>query len=452
MSSNAEPAADHTDVAGRLKFVLRAMRSRNYRLFFAGQLVSLIGTWLAQVAMSWLVYELTGSKALLGLVAFSAQIPAFVLSPWAGVLVDRWNLRRTLIVTQTLSMVQSFTVAALTLTHIIRPGHIILLAIAQGLINAFDMPARQSFVVKMVDRREDLPNAIALNSTMFNASRLLGPAAAGVLIAAIGTGNCFLLDGFSYLGVIIALVAIRVQDATGARLPKKLWVEFREGFSYVAGSLPIRALLIQLGLISFLGTPYTVLLPVFAKDVYRGGPAVLGALTSSVGCGALVGGIWLASRRSVLGLGKWIAIGALLMGLSLIVFSMSRSTIVGMVALAFCGFAQITQMASGNTVLQTIVDDDKRGRAMAFYAMSFLGMMPLGSLLAGSLATTRIGATGTVAAGGVCCIAAGIWFAAKLPRLRTAVRPIYIARGVLPATAKGLASAAAQAEGRSVAG
>lgn len=226
----------------RLKFMLRALRSRNYRLFFTGQFVSLVGSWLAQVAMSWLVYEITGSKALLGVVAFSSQIPAFVLSPWAGVLIDRWNLRRALIATQTLLMLQAFAVAALTLSGVITPGQIILLAIAQGLVNAFDMPARQSFVVHMVDKREDLANAIALNSTMFNMSRLIGPAAAGILIATIGIGNCFLLNGVSFLGVIVALAAIRYIPPAARGVRKKLWTEWREGFAYVTSSLPIRAL------------------------------------------------------------------------------------------------------------------------------------------------------------------------------------------------------------------
>ncbi len=422
----------------RWKFMVRAFRSRNYRLFFAGQLVSLIGSWLAQVAMSWLVYELTGSKALLGIVAFSSQIPAFFLTPWAGVLVDRWNLRRTLITTQTLAMCQAFTVAALALTGLIRPTHIILLAIAQGMITAFDMPTRQSFVVKIVDRREDLANAIALNSTMFNASRLLGPAVAGVLISLIGVGPCFLLDGCSYAAVITSLVAIKVIEPVNHRTTKRIWAEFREGFNYVVSSLPIRSLLVQLGLISFLATPYTILLPVFAKDVYGGGPMALGALTSSVGFGALMGGLRLASRRSVLGLGKWLAIGAIMMGVSLVVFSFSSSIYLGALCLACCGFAQITQMAGGNTLLQTIIDDDKRGRVMSFHAMAFMGMMPLGSLLGGSVASTAIGATGTVAAGGVCCILLGSWFATRLPRLREAVRPIYMQRGVLPAPADAL--------------
>lgn len=448
MGNSPPPAAP----TGRLKYVLRALNSRNYRLFFSGQLVSLIGTWLAQVAMSWLVYDLTHSEILLGVVAFSSQIPAFLLSPWAGVIIDRWNLHRVLIVTQTLSMLQSFAVAALALSGVITTTHIILLAIAQGMINAVDMPARQSFVIHMVERREDLPNAIALNSTMFNMSRLIGPAAAGVLIGIIGTGKCFLLDGISYLAVIIALLAMHVTRPARQRDAKPLLAEWSEGFNYVKSSFPIRSILVQVALVSLLSTPYTVLLPVFARDIYHGDPTTLGLLTSSIGCGAFIGGVRLATRRSVLGLGKWIAIGALIMGVSLILFSISTSVILGMICLFFCGFAQITQMASGNTVVQTVVDDDKRGRTMAFHAMAFQGTMPLGSLGGGALATTAVGATGTVALSGIGCILAGTWFAIHLRKLRSATLPIYQQRGVLPPIATGLETAEAQAEDHTVAG
>jgi MFS family permease len=438
---------------GRWRGVLRAMSSRNYRLFFAGQLVALIGSWIGQLAMSWLVYEMTGSKTLLGLVAFSGQIPTFLLSPWAGVLVDRWKLHRALVVSQALSMTQVLTLAALTLTGVVTPLHIILLAIAQGIINAFDLPARQAIVVKMVDRREDLANAIALNSMMFNASRLIGPAAAGTLIAVIGTGNCLLVNGLSYLAVILSLLAINLKEPQARDVgQKRIWTEFREGFHYVVSSLPIRSLLIQLGVVSLLATPYAVLLPVFAKDVFNGGPAVLGGLTASIGCGALLGGIGLASRRSVLGLGKWIAAGAAIQGVSLILFAVSRFAVLGMVCLMVCGFAQVAQMASGNTVLQTIVDDDKRGRVMAFHAMAFMGTMPLGSLLAGSLASTWLGATGTVAITGIGCILIGGRFAVQLPKLRDAVRPIYQRCGVLPVIAEGLQSADLHAADKSIAG
>lgn len=433
LKSEVKAADTPAGANGRLWVMVRALNSRNYRLFFAGQLISLIGNWIGQVAMSWLIYEITGSKTQLGVVAFSAQLPTFLLSPWAGVLVDRWNLQRTLIITQSLLSAQVLTLAILTLSGVIRPMHIILLAVVQGMITAIDIPARQAFVVKMVDRREDLSNAIALNSTMFNASRLIGPAAAGALIALVGTGYCLLINAMSYLAVLSSLAVIRIRQPVTPRLRKKIRVEFREGFHYVAGSLPIRALLIQLGLVSLLSTPYTVLLPVFAKDVFRGGPGVLGGLTASIGLGAAVGGIRLASRRTVLGLGRWIAIGGVLEGVGLILLALSGTAWVGMLCLVLCGFAQVTQMTSNNTLVQTIVDDDKRGRVMAFHAMAFMGTMPLGSLLAGSLANGRLGATGTVALCGVGCLLIGLRFGLQLPRLREAVLPIYQRCGILPA-------------------
>lgn len=417
---------------GRLNALLRALRSRNYRLFFCGQLTSLVGTWLAQVAMSWLVYRLTGSKILLGTVAFATQIPGFCLGPWVGVLVDRWNLRRTLVVTQTLSMLQAFMVAGLTLAHVITPAQIVALALVLGIINAFDMPARQAFVIQMVERREDLPNAIALNSSMFNASRLIGPAAAGVLVAWVGEGVCFLLNGISFIAVILALLAMRLPPAAPRPAQRDALAEFREGFAYAFGSLPIRSLLINLGTISLLGSSHVVLMPVFAQDIYHGGPRTLGVLSASIGAGALVAGIGLAMRKSVIGLARLIAIGSTLLGVSLIAFSLSRSLWLSMPLLACCGVFMLCQMASSNTVLQTIVEDDKRGRVMALYGMAFLGMMPLGSLLAGTVAE-RWGAPATVAIGGGCCILSGLWFAYLLPRFREHVRPIYQRRGILPA-------------------
>ena len=320
LKSEVKAADTPAGANGRLWVMVRALNSRNYRLFFAGQLISLIGNWIGQVAMSWLIYEITGSKTQLGVVAFSAQLPTFLLSPWAGVLVDRWNLQRTLIITQSLLSAQVLTLAILTLSGVIRPMHIILLAVVQGMITAIDIPARQAFVVKMVDRREDLSNAIALNSTMFNASRLIGPAAAGALIALVGTGYCLLINAMSYLAVLSSLAVIRVRQPVTPRLRKKIRVEFREGFHYVAGSLPIRALLIQLGLVSLLSTPYTVLLPVFAKDVFRGGRGAGPDGVHRSGCGC--GGIRLASRAHRVGAGpvdrdRWGAgVGLILLALS----------------------------------------------------------------------------------------------------------------------------------------
>ncbi len=441
---------------GAVRSLLRAMRSRNYRLFFAGQLVSLIGTWMAQVAMSWLVYQLTGSKLLLGTVAFASQIPGFILGPWVGVMVDRWNLRRTLVITQTLSMLQAFTVAGLTLAGVISTGQIVALALVLGVINAFDMPARQSFVVHIVEKREDLANAIALNSTMFNASRLVGPTVASLVLVGLREflpsysiflrlGLCFLANGVSFIAVIIALLAMHLALQGNGRRKSGALGELREGWRYAFGSLPIRMLLINLAIISLMGTPYTVLLPVFAQDVLHGKEGTLGMLTASIGCGAFAGGLRLAARKSVLGLSKWIAIGATMMGVSLIAFSLSRTLWLSVPVLACAGFGMITQMASSNTVIQTIVEDDKRGRVMALYGMAFLGMMPLGSLMAGYLAE-RIGAPMTVALGGVVCIVAGLRFWSMLPQLREHIMPIYEQRGILTPVAAGLQQAQSQEE------
>jgi MFS family permease len=447
---------------GKLHSLLRSLHSRNYRLFFAGQLVSLIGTWMAQVAMSWLVYQLTGSKILLGTVAFASQIPGFVLGPWAGVMVDRWNLRRALALTQTFSMLQALAVAGLTLAGVITTGQIVALALILGMINAFDMPARQSFVVQLVERREDLANAIALNSTMFNASRLVGPTVFGLVLVGLGEylpnssmflrlGLCFLANGLSFIAVIIALLSMRLSPRDKSPHSTGALGELREGWRYAFGSLPIRMLLVNLAVISLLGTPYTVLLPVFAQDVLHGGEGTLGMLTASIGCGALLGGLRLAARKSVLGLGRWIAIGATLMGVSLIAFSISRTMWLSAPILACCGFAMITQMASSNTVLQTIVDDDKRGRVMALYGMAFLGMMPMGSLMAGFLAE-RAGAPMTVALSGIVCIVTGTWFWSMLPQLSEHIRPIYEKRGILTPVAAGLQQAQSQDSDRRMMG
>ena len=449
-------------IEGKLATLMRALRSRNYRLFFTGQLISLIGTWMAQVAMSWLVYQLTGSKILLGTVAFASQIPGFFLGPWVGVLVDRWNLRRTLVVTQVLSMLQAFAVAGLTLSGLIGKGQIIILALCLGIINAFDMPARQSFVVHMVERREDLPNAIALNSTMFNASRLLGPTVASIILVGLKEylpqysdnarmGICFLLNGLSFVAVIYALLAMRVKLKDNNGKKTAVLAEFREGCQYAFGSLPIRSLLINMAIISLMGSPYTVLLVVFAQDVLHGGEGTLGMLTAAIGAGALVAGLSLAARKNVLGLGKWISIGAICMGLSLVAFSFSHWLWLSVVLLACCGFSMLTQMASSNTVLQTIVEDDKRGRIMALYGMSFLGMMPLGSLLAGWVAQ-QTSAQLTVALGGVVCVLSGIFFAFKLPRFHAHVRPIYQRQGMIPEVAEGLRASQMEENEKSVSG
>jgi MFS family permease len=424
------------------KFVLRALKYRNYRLFFSGQSVSLIGTWMTRVATSWLVYRLTHSALLLGVIGFAGQIPTFLLGPVAGVWVDRWNRHHTLVVTQILSMLQSFALAVLALRQTITVTDILWLSLAQGVINAFDMPARQAFVVEMVENREDLGNAIALNSSMVNAARLLGPSIAGVIIAVFGEGYCFLIDGFSYLAVIASLVMMHIATTPPARPHKAVLHELKEGWSYATRSVPIRSILLLLAMVSLVGMPYTVLMPIFAAQVLHGGAHTLGFLMGASGVGALAGAVFLAARRSVLGLGRIVPISAATFGVGLICFGFSKVLWVSLLLMLFVGGAMMVQMAASNTILQTIVEDDKRGRVMSFYSMAFMGMAPFGSLLAGTLAT-KIGAPRTVMLTGSVCIAGAAMFAFCLPAIRQAIRPIYAGLGILPEVAVGLQTASA---------
>ena len=421
-----------------LAFMLRALSHRNYQLFFSGQSISLIGTWMTRIATSWLVYRLTGSALLLGMVGFAGQIPSFLLAPFAGVLVDRWNRHRLLIATQVLALLQSLGLAILTLTGVVQIWHIILLSIFQGLINAFDMPARQAFVVEMVEKREDLPNAIALNSSMVNAARLLGPSIGGVIIAAVGEGWCFMLDAISYLAVIASLLAMKITPRLTKQFKEaRMLQQLREGWKYASRFAPIRKVLLLLALVSLVGMPYTVLMPVFANEILHGGPNTLGLLMAASGVGALGGALLLAARKSVLGLGKYIPLMAGAFGAGLIAFSFSRALWLSMLLMVVTGLGFMVQMAASNTVLQTIVEEDKRGRVMSFYTMAFMGTAPFGSLLAGSLAA-RIGAPHTLLFGGVGCIVGALWFATSLPALRRDVRPIYVKIGILPEMAAGI--------------
>jgi MFS family permease len=413
-----------------LQLIFRALHHRNYRLFFGGQGVSLIGTWMQQIAMSWLVYRMTNSTFLLGVIGFLGQIPAFLLSPFAGVLIDRWNRHRILVGTQSLAMIQAFILALLTLTGTIAIWHIIILALFLGFVNAFDMPTRQAFVVEMVETGEDLGNAIALNSFLFNGARLLGPSIGGILISLLGEGMCFLLNGISFIAVIAALLAMKMAKREIRSKSSNVLKGVKEGFAYAFGFPPIRSLLLLLALVSLTGMPYTVLMPVFAKNILHGGPHTLGFLLGASGVGALVGAIYLASRKSILGLGKLIIIALNIFGTGLIVFSISRTLSLSLLFLGFTGFGMMVQMASSNTVLQTIVEEDKRGRVMSLYTMAFMGMVPFGSLLAGSLAS-KIGAPGTIIISGAACILGSILLARKLPLLRELVRPIYMRRGII---------------------
>ena len=412
-------------------FAVRALRSKNFKLYFAGQGISLIGTWMTRIAMSWLVYRLTGSAALLGVVGFASQIPAFVLGPVAGVWVDRWNRHRTVVWTQALSMIQSFALAALTLAHIITVWEIVALALMQGLINAIEMPARQSFMIQMVDRREDLGNAIALNSSMVNGARLIGPAIAGVVVATVGEGYCFLADGVSYIAVIVSLILMRIAAQPAQPTRRKVLHEVLEGWRYVTGSVPIRSILANLSLVSLFGVPFSVLMPIFASKVLGGGAHTLGFLMAASGVGALAGAMSLAVRRSVVGLGRRIVIATALFGAALIVFSFSKVLWLSMLALPVAGYGMMQQMAASNTILQTIVEDEKRGRVMAFYSMAFQGMTPFGSLLAGGIAS-RFSAPIAVTVSGTACLVGSLWFAGRLPEIRTFVRPIYAKLGIIP--------------------
>jgi MFS family permease len=408
----------------------RAFRSRNYRLFFGGQSVSLIGTWITRIATSWLVYRLTGSVLLLGIVGFCGQIPTLLFAPFTGVLVDRMDRHRILVVTQILSMIQSFALAALVFTGQISVAWVLVLQVAQGIINAFDTPARQAFVVEMVEDRADLPNAIALNSTMVNASRILGPSIGGLVIAAVGEGWCFFADGVSYIAVIISLL---VMDVVRRQIPSRntsMMEELRTGFRYVWQFLPVRSALTLLAIVSTMGMPYTVLMPAIALNLLHGGPHTLGFLMTASGVGALLGALYLASRRSVLGLGRVMIYSTALFGAGLVAFSFARVLWLSLLILPLIGAGMMVTMAASNTIIQTIVEEKLRGRVMAFYAMAFLGTAPIGSLIAGVVAD-RIGPTQTITIGGALCLVASVWFSTRLPLIREIVRPIYLERGII---------------------
>ncbi|WP_199688438.1 MFS transporter [Pontibacter oryzae] len=424
----------------RLGDMFRALRSRNYKLFFVGQGISLIGTWMQQVALSWLVYRLTDSVFLLGAVTFSSQIPSFLLGPFAGVLADKFNRHKVLLLTQTLSMVQAFTLAALVLTDTIEIWHVLALSAFLGTINGFDIATRQAFVVELVEKREDMSNAIALNSSMFNMARLAGPPIAGLLIAAVGEGVCILINAVSYLAVLGSLLLMRLKPFEQVQQQRKVWESLKDGFRYAFGFPPIRALIVIVALLSLFGMPFTVLLPVFARDILHGGANTLGYLMGASGLGALSGALFLAQRKSVEGLGKVIIYTMLLFGCALIAFSFSEVFTLSLLLMLFSGFGMIVTMASCNTLLQTIVDDDKRGRVMSLYATAFMGMAPIGSMLAGSVAE-QVGVGYTLAGCGFLCAISVIPFAMNRPKLRQMVQPIYERLGIVPQIASGLQSA-----------
>ncbi|MEG4067196.1 MFS transporter [Microcoleus sp. Pol11C2] len=408
-----------------------ALRSRNYRLFFAGQGISLIGNWMTQVATVWLVYNLSDSPWMLGVVGFTSQIPTLILLPFAGVLIDRWNRHRVIIATQILAMVQSLGLAFLALTGVVNIWHILVLSFFQGAINAFDAPARQAFVPELVEKKEDLANAIALNASMFNGARLIGPAIAGLLIATVGASYCFLIDGLSYIAVIAGLLAMQIKARKIAATNTKPLQRLKEGFVYAFGFPPIRAILLLLALVSFAGMSHTVLVPIFATKILQGDAQTLGFLMASSGVGAFAGAIYLISRKSVVGLGKLIAMSPAIMGFGLIGFGLSRVLWLSLIMMLFVGFGFILQFAGGNTFLQTIVEDDKRGRVMSIYTMAFFGVTPFGNLVAGGLAN-YIGAPNTVIIGGIICVLGSIVFTKQLPALKNLVRPLYQKMGLIP--------------------
>ena len=417
---------------GSLSHAWRALRHSNFKLFFFGQSISVIGTWMTRLATSWLVYRMTHSALLLGVVSFAGQIVAFALGPIAGVWVERLNRRKMLVWTQALAAVQSLALAALTLAQVINLWEIAALTVMQGLINAFDMPGRQSFLVQMVEDRNDLSNAIAINSSMANGARLIGPAIAGVLIAAVGEGWCFLIDGFSYFAVIASLLMMRIKPMDIRRSASSMFEQMREGWDYVWTFRPIRTILTLFALTSLMGYPYMVLLPLFAAQMLHGGATTLGWLTAASGIGAFASALSLAVRKSVVGLTRMLQIAAAVLGGALIFFGLSHTLWLSMVLMIFAGFGLIQGASVSNTIIQSLVTEDKRARVMSYYTMAFFGASPFGSLLAGLLAH-RIGAPLTVIITGAFCVAGSLWFTFEMPKIKKVMRPIYEEMGFLPA-------------------
>jgi MFS family permease len=412
----------------RLTLAVRALRHRNFQLFFAGQLISLIGTWMQTVAQSWLVYRLTGSALLLGMVGFASQIPVFIMAPVGGIVADRFNRRRVVIATQTASMILAAILALLTITGRVQVWQVMVIAAGLGVVNAFDIPARQAFLIDMVGR-EDLMNAIALNSSMFNGARIIGPAIAGILVASIGEGWCFFANAVSYIAVIIGLLLMRITRAANLAHQGSPLENILEGFAFARNTGPIRAILLLLGLVSFVGMPYVVLMPVFADQILHGGARGLGILMCATGVGALLGAASLAARVGVRGLGKLIAICAGGFGASLICFSFSKVFWLSTVLLLPVGFSMMVQMASSNTLIQAMTPDHLRGRIMSVYSMMFMGLAPFGALSAGAIAH-HLGAPWTVAIGGIACIAGAIVFGTHLPRIRAEARELVLAQSM----------------------
>jgi MFS family permease len=430
------PIADNTpDSSPRSRFrdMVRSLRHRNFQLFFSGQLISLVGTWMQNVAQAWLVYQMTSSSLLLGVVSFAGQIPIFILSPLGGLAADRWNRHKIVIGTQVASMLLAFVLAALTLLHLVKSWEIIALAALLGAVNAFDIPGRQSFLIEMVSR-DDLMNAIALNSSMFNGARVIGPAIAGILVSRIGEGWCFFANGASYIAVIAGLLMMKLPPHHPVPAGTSPFEHIAEGFRYIQRTAPILALITLIGIVSLVAVPYSVLMPIFADQVLHRGAHGLGILMGSAGVGALLGALTLASRRGVKGLGRVVGYAAVLFGVSLILFAFSRIFWLSVLLLVPVGYGVMLQMSSSNTLIQAMVPDELRGRAMAMYTMMFMGMAPIGSLLSGLFADW-IGAPLTVAIGGVGAIAGAIYFLRRLPSLRFEAHQLLQAQGLVSSEA-----------------
>ncbi len=408
--------------SSRIRIALRSLRHRNFKLFFAGQFISLIGTWMQSVAQSWLVYRLTGSSVLLGGVGFAGQVPVFLFAIIGGTVSDRYSRHRLVITTQTASMLLAFALSALTLTHQVRVWHIFVLAALLGTVNSFDIPARQSFMVEMVGKA-DLINAIALNSSVFNSARIIGPAVAGLLVAGIGEGWCFFANGLSYIAVIIGLLMMNVKAPPRPRASGSALSRVLEGFRFVRGARPIRWLLTLLGVSSLAGMPYAVLMPIFADQVLHGGARGLGILMGATGVGAVIGALSLAVRSEIRGLGRWVGYSCAGFGISLILFAWSRVFWLSAFLLVPIGLSLMLQMGASNTLIQAMVPDHLRGRVMAVYSMMFMGVAPFGAFLAG-LVAEKLGAPLAVTSGGLCCIAASIFFLMRLPSLRAQARQL----------------------------
>ncbi|HOU96755.1 MAG TPA: MFS transporter [Bacteroidales bacterium] len=426
--------------SSKIKTIFRSLKYRNYRLFFFGQSISLIGTWMQRIALPWLVYQLTDSVFLLGVVGFAGQIPAFLLSPVAGVITDRFNRYNVLLVTQIASFFQALILSILAMTGVIKVWHILLLSIIHGCINAFDSPSRHAFVIEMVEKKEDLGNAIALNSLMVNGARLIGPSVAGIILAVTDASICFLINAISYLFVVFSLFMMHLEKKQTIIKRTNIRKEMKEGLAYTFGFKPIRSLILLLALVNLMGASYQVLMPVYAKDILHGGSDFFGFLMSSAGLGALISALYLASRESVLKLGNIIPVSAALFGVSLIILSVVKTFYLSVIIMVFVGAGLMCHSAGTNTILQTITNDDMRGRVMSYYTMAIMGTLPFGNLLTAALAKL-LGTPAAIFIGGLSSLVGALLFLKKLPELRKIVRPVYIKMGIIPEVASGLQAA-----------